>query len=391
MKILVITSSFPRTDKDPSGRFILDISSTLQKNGYAIIVLAPSDSNSRQIDNWNGVIVHRFSYFYPQRLMKLTYGNGIYYNAKANFLTFFQIPFFFLFEVYWGYKIAKKEKISIIHSHWLIPQGLVSLLIRMIYPVNVVITVHGSDIRLLPKFISKFVLSRADAIISPHPELTGILHSMQIPGVHEIPNITDETLFNSEISDTGIREELNVVSKKVITFIARLNDFKDPITFIKSIPYVIASEKEVTFLVVGDGPLKSDIEILVKKLEITRYVRLLGNRNDVNRILKISTIFTALSPYENIWSLVIIEAMKMKVPCIITNAGTTEQILQDNFHAILVSPRREVTLANAIIDLLRNESKRDFLVKNASSLIEGQFSTYSIEKKYSDLFSKLMR
>lgn len=319
--------------------------------------------------------------------MKLAYGNGIYYNAKANLLAFFQIPFFFLFEVYWGYKIAKKEKISVIHSHWLIPQGLASLLIRMVYPVKIIITVHGSDIRLLPKFISKFVLQHADAIVSPHPELTDILHSMQIPSVHEIPNIIDETIFNPEISDMGIHEELKITSKKVITFIARLNDFKDPITFIKSIPHVIASENDVTFLVVGDGPLKKEIENLVKKLGISRYVRLLGNRNDVNRILKISTIFTALSPYENIWSLVIIEAMKMNVPCIITNAGTTEKYLQDNFHAMLISPREEVPLALVIIDLLQNEGKRDFLIKNAHALMEGQFSTHHIEKKYDEIFS----
>ena len=177
-----------------------------------------------------------------------------------------------------------------------------------------------------------------DAIISPHPEITGLLHSLGDFKVKEIPNVIDESLFNPDIPSSGIREELGIKTTHVITFVARLNEFKDPLTLVKSIPFVVEQEPDVTFLIAGDGPLIEEVRSLVEALGIQKYVKVLGNRQDVNRILKISSVFVALSPYENIWSLVIIEAMKMGVPCIVTRAGTTEKYLRHNTDAILVPP-----------------------------------------------------
>ncbi|GEM_PF-1332477 len=387
--ILFITSGFPRTHNDSSARFILDLARALSRNGYPVFILAPYGEGSSREENWDGLKIFRFQYFLPNYWMRLAYGDGMLENIEKNMLLVFQVPFFVLMELLYEYRIVKKEKISIINAQRLIPQGIVTFLIKIVIPIRTIITVHGSDVRLPPRIFTKFFLKRADAIISPHPELTSILHSLGLPNVHEIPNIIDENNFNPEIPAETLRDELSISSKYVVTFIARLNDFKDPLTFVKSIPLILENESDVTFLIAGEGPLESQIRNHVEELEIDHYVRILGSRNDVNKILRISTIFTALSPFENIWSLVIVEAMKCKIPCIITNTGTTPNHLHDAHDAVLIPPRDEIALAREIVSLLHDDKKREEISDNALRLMESLFSVASIEEKYHRLISTI--
>jgi glycosyltransferase involved in cell wall biosynthesis len=391
LKILFITSGFPRNSDDHVARFILDFAAALSKKGYTIIILAPLDENIPLFEQWDGLKIFRFPYFYPKKYMKFAYGNGILYNLRRSYLAIFQIPFFFFSEFLYGLKIARTEKIDVIHAHWLIPQGLVLFFIKIFIPIKKVVSVHGSDLRIMPKSFSRLILRKMDAIISPHPEISDLLHSTGDFRIWEIPNVIDESLFNPDIPSSGVKEELDIKTTHVITFIARLNDFKDPITFVRSVPFVVEQEPDVTFLIAGDGPLMEEVRSLVKDLNIQRYIRVLGNRQDVNRILKISSVFVALSPYENIWSLVIIEAMKMGVPCIITNAGTTEKYLRTNLDAILIPPHDERSLARELIRLLHDDTLKNSLSKNGMYLMDSNFSTESIVNKYDRMISALFK
>lgn len=385
----MLTSGFPRTPEDPTARFILDLALALSDNGYTIIVLAPYSEGALREENWGGLKIYRFPYFYPGKLMGLAYGNGVWENLKNNILLVFQVPFFVLMEIIYGIRISKKEKISVVHANWLFPQAVASIFIRFFSPTKIIVTVHGSDIRVPPKWLSKIVLKRMDAIISPHPEITHLLESLDNFQVREIHNVIDESKFNLNLPQAGLTEELEIKTTHIITFVSRLNTFKDPITFVKCIPFVVEQEPDVTFIIAGDGPLMEEIRDLVEVLHIQKYIRVLGNRMDVNRILKASTVFVALSPYENIWSLVIIEAMKMGVPCIITNSGTTARYLQSDIDAILIPPMDERILSQKILQLIRDEKMRKFFSENGKRLTEGNFSTKSIVNKYNQVISGL--
>ena len=131
-----MTSGFPRTPEDPTARFILDLARSLTSTGYTIIVLAPLDAGALREEDRDGVKIYRFPYFYPEKSMKLAYGEGMLYNIRKSPLAAVQVPFFFLCEFLYGLKIARKEKVSVIHAHWLIPQGLIAVCIRCFFPVK---------------------------------------------------------------------------------------------------------------------------------------------------------------------------------------------------------------------------------------------------------------
>ena len=93
-----MTSGFPRIPEDPTARFILDLARSLTSSGYTIIVLAPLDAGAAREEDRDGVKVYRFPYFFPEKSMKLAYGEGMLYNIRRSTLAALQVPFFFLFE-----------------------------------------------------------------------------------------------------------------------------------------------------------------------------------------------------------------------------------------------------------------------------------------------------
>lgn len=386
MNVLVLTSSFPRYMGDYAGSVVYELIKALSKEeDIKIHVVAPSDINSETFERLHkNIYIYRFNYFSPQKWQKVAYGYGMPINLKESVLAKIQFPLFVLSFFLTGLRIAINQ-CDVIHANFIL-SGLIAIPIKKIIKKPVVLTVRGSDLRMMPKFLSKFALKKADAIISPHPELTEIVRSMGCD-VIEIPNVTDDNKFNPNIDASYFKEEFDITTQYIISFIGRLYEFKDPITFVKSVPHVLARDKNVKFFVVGDGPLKEKIKELVEKLNLQKFVILTGIRDDVNIILKNSTIFTALSPIENIWSNVIVESMKCGTPCIVTRSGLTGKYLVHKQSAYLVPPKNEVELANAILYLLEHIELREKLSKTAIGLMEELgFSTENAIKKTIEVY-----
>ena len=389
MNVLVLTSSFPRYEGDSTGNPIYELIKELSKNeDIKIHVIAPSDINSKTFERLHkNIYVYRFNYFIPHMWQKVTYGYGIPVNLKKSTLAKIQFPFFIL-SFFLNVLRISINQCDVIHAHFVL-SGLITIPIKYIIKKPLVLTVRGSGLRMMPKFLSKLAIEKADAIISPHPELTEIIRSMG-SDVIEIPNIVDDDKFNPYIETSYFKDEFDITTQYIISFIGRFYEFKDPITFVKSVPHVLARNKNVIFFMVGMGPLKNKIKELVEKMNLQKFIILTGKRKDVNVILKISTIFTALSPIENIWSNVIIEAMKCGTPCIVTRSGSTEKYLAHKQTAYLVPPKNEVELANAILYLLEHEDLREKISKKAIILLEESgFSTENVVKKTIEVYKKV--
>jgi glycosyltransferase involved in cell wall biosynthesis len=285
---------------------------------------------------------------------------------------------------------------DIIHAHTVFPDGVAGALLRKhMIDKPLCITAHGSDVRLLsqnPLCKDQIirVLVASDAIISGHPEITGLVRHLGRDEVAEIPNGVDLEKFNPRISGDRIRKECNVREEHIISFIANLIPFKDPETFVRSVPLVLRERDDIRFLVVGDGPLRVSIENLSRALEVDEYVIFAGRRKDVNLILAASDIFVALSPVENIWSTTILESMAAGTPCIVTKAGTTERHLMHGETAYLIEKKNPKALAEAILHLLSNKEMCLKLAQNGRRLVQERFDIRQSGKQIRELYSHML-
>jgi len=91
-------------------------------------------------------------------------------NLRKNWRLARVIPFYILFQFISLVRIVRKENVQIIHAHWIIPQGLVAVIYKMICnrKIKILATIHGSDFwsfnNPFGKILKKFIISRVDCL-----------------------------------------------------------------------------------------------------------------------------------------------------------------------------------------------------------------------------------
>ena len=366
-QVCMLATSFPRFDGDYAGTFVFQTALGLVRQGISVTVVAPGSAGSPKQETMDGIQVLRFAYWWPLRHQAVAYGDGIPANLRRP-VTWIQIPSFMLCFLSAALRTAQSH--DLIHVHWL-PLACVGYLSKKIFHIPLAVTTHGSDIRMVPAAITRLLLGLADAVLATTSELEMLLRELGCPAIHRVPLPIDDTKFNPQVDATPTRRELDIGEQEpVVAFIGRLDSFKDPLTLVEAAPKVLARRPDVAFLIVGDGPLMPDAQRRVVELGLGNQVRLTGVRPDIPEILKLTTLFLALSPVENVWSTTIGEAMSVGIPCIITAAGQSAHFFSNQANCYLVPPKDPNSLAAAILHLVDDATLRQKLIAGGRKLLE---------------------
>lgn len=368
--VLFVTTSFPRFTGDFAGSFVFRFAKYLTQAGTPVTVLAPGAPGAPTVDVIEDVRIYRFAYFYPRKLQCLAYtSGGILANIRHSWLARLQIPLLF-----WSTFLAilrHQNRFDVIHCHWL-PTAIAALLAR---PFNrnqsaIAFTNWGSDTRHLPTWLSRWTIPRLDGCISTAVETDEHLKSLGRTEFRRIMAPVDEERFTPSTVGSDLRDELGLPKDvPVLTFIGRLDSFKDPLTFIRAC--AILKQQGVSFIapIAGDGNLMSSCQQEINHHDLSGCTLLLGMRTDPERLLKITTATVHISPIENTWANTIAEAMFMGIPVILSNAGYTQQTFTNEKDCLIIPAQDPTALANALKRLIENEGLRHALSMGAKSLL----------------------
>lgn len=168
-RILVLTSTFPRWENDPEPAFVYELSRRVADE-YNITVLAPRSPGAKDQETMDGMRVIRFPYFLRSRENLATHSGGILGRLKANPVNYLLVPFFLLGQLLALIKLLRQEQFDIVHSHWIIPQGLtaVAALALTRHKILLICTSHGGDLyglqgRLFEK-LKRWIINHSQAI-----------------------------------------------------------------------------------------------------------------------------------------------------------------------------------------------------------------------------------
>lgn len=170
--------------------------------------------------------------------------------------------------------------------------------------------------------------------------------------------------------------------------VARLSPEKDFPTLIQAIPYVLPEHPEFRLSIVGEGKERPLLEQLIRQLELTDRVRLLGERRDVPELLEQAALFVSSSSTEGI-SLTLLEAMAVGLPIVATAVGGNPEVVQDGATGYLVPAGDPKSLAHAIN---RHLSQRDTwkpMSQLARQRVETQFNIERMIYEYEDIYRDL--
>ena len=391
MKICIVTTSFKMHFQSTTGGIVYELAKAFREKGLEIYTVAPHAPQLKEREIMDGIFVYRFRYAYPSKIEKIAYiGSGIPTTLKKNLIAKLEFPFFLLSFIYTTIKISKY--CDIIHAQWVL-SGLIAIISKYLNRKPLVITCRGSDVRGQNTKLLKLIFDRADALISPHPEITQILKKTNTKTpIYEINNFINLQKYHPGQISLRLFQEFQINSNtKIITFVGYFSDIKDPLTFIYSIEEVIKNIPQIKYLLVGDGILRSSIEKYIKQNNLQNFIILAGARDDVPDILRITTIFVALSPIENVWSNALLEAIATKVPCIITDAGHSKKIFKDRINAYIIPPKNPKALANAIIELIQDQNMRINISNNAYKDFIPLFDKNNIINRHLEIFNDLLK
>lgn len=164
-------------------------------------------------------------------------------------------------------------------------------------------------------------------------------------------------------------------SFQIIT-VGRLHPSKGHDVLIAAVNMLLNAGHDIKLTIVGAGPQRSNLESLVKNLNLSDIVNFTGSlsEDEIIQHLRQSDLFVLASHMEPL-GVVYMEAMAMEVATIGTNAGGVPEIITDRDDGLLVPPRDHVALAEAIELLIQNPQLRLQLARNGRKSIIQRFDS----------------
>jgi glycosyltransferase involved in cell wall biosynthesis len=161
------------------------------------------------------------------------------------------------------------------------------------------------------------------------------------------------------------------------------------LTAVRAAARVVAQVPEAVFCLVGDGPERSRIENEIARLGLADHVRLLGERDDVARLLHAFDLYVLCSVTEGL-SLSILEAMAAGLPVVATRVGGNPELLDQGRAGILTPARDPDALADAIIDLLTNREKASALGLAARERARRSFDIRPVARRLEEIYERAL-
>jgi len=390
-KLLVIASTFPRWRNDVVPPFVYELSKRLTKN-FAVFVLAPHSQNAKKKEIMDGMKIFRFKYWFGENLVA---DGAILPNLRKNKLYWIQVPFFLISELICAYKIIKKNKINLVHAHWIIPQGFMVVILKKIFFPNlkIIVTSHGGDVFGMQKlnFLKRKIINNSSSMTVVSSAIKEKIRRLKIRKdlpIHIISMGIDTTLFNSDKKDNLIRKKYEIKGLFIL-FVGRLSEKKGVKYLIQAMPYILKKKPEAKLIILGDGENRKELKRQVDQKKLNDSVKFLGfvPNNMTNKFFATADIFVGpsiIAPGGDTegFGLVFVEAMASGCVTIASDLPAIHDIITHKKTGFFVPMKKPYAIAKIIININFKTVRK---IKNNAIKKAKEFDWKIISQKYKEV------
>jgi glycosyltransferase involved in cell wall biosynthesis len=323
MKILTVTTSYPRRVDDMAGRFIESACLALAARGHAITVLCPHETGLPLSETRGGITVRRFRYA-PDALEKVAYGNGIPDNLRNSWRAWLALPSFLL-----ALRGAVKNECAahdVIHAHWA-PCGLAAAQGK----TPLAVSLRGSD--LADNFVYRKILQsacrRADAVICVSAEIREkILAAGYAKEALAIPNGID--LPDAPTDKDELKKQLGIPENCFcVLAVGRLAAVKNYATLLRGFSLLRKDCVDPRLIILGEGCEREKLKRLAAELGLGNSVIFAGEVpfEKVKSYLGATDVF-AISSLREGRSNALLEAIAAGLPVVASDADGVGAIVR---------------------------------------------------------------
>jgi len=290
-------------------------------------------------------------------------------------------------------ELFETERFDLIHAHdWVVGRAAVELKNRLGLPL--ISTIHATEIgrggsldgeyRRKVRDIERLLVEQSDGIICCSNYMLD--HIQYVLGavktkIRVIPNGVEASRFNNgrqpQLIPTGVSED-----RKTILYVGRIVREKGIFTLLDAFEKLRKQGKDVSLVLVGEGPLKEDLAKEVLRRKLNDRVKLAGfvDEKKLVSLYNSSDAFVLPSHYEP-FGMVALEAMASRVPVVVSDVGGLSEIVEDGITGVKVPAANPSTLAEGILRVLEDRELSEQLKENAYRAVQERYRWDMIAEK----------
>lgn len=394
MKILVISHLFPRPNDMTYGTFVWQWAKAMEEANHKIVIISPVPKSifplNKITKKWNKYSeipsffrINNIDVYYP-RYWVLPW--GLFYQISGKFMV--------LGAKYPLKQLIKKNKFDLVHSHEILPDGYLGLMIKQSYKLPLVITNHGATLQTIIhknnqcKLLSKKILANTDKIIVVSKKLKSILNTefSITKNIYIIPNgINPKYIINKK----GGGENRKKKDIKILS-VSRLTKEKGIELNILAIEKLIDDYPNIKYYILGDGPEKSYLYRMINRNKLQNNIILLGAK-PIEKVMEYMSkidVFSLPSWVES-FGIVYIEAMAHEKPVIACRGEGTEDYIINRYNGFLIKKQDLNELVETLRYCIKNPKKMKIIGKNAKKTIINNYTWSNSVKLTIDVYKKV--
>lgn len=283
--------------------------------------------------------------------------------------------------------VIERQGIDVVHAH---TSHAVSLAAVAMLGLRVPIVVaRRVDFPLHANMGTRWKYGRAREIIAVSRAVADIVATagLGVP-VTVIHDATDVARVAAPADATTLASLGVPAGAPLVVQVAQLVPHKDPLTFVRAIAVAQRHVPALHALLVGDGPLRGDVEREVAEQGLSRVLHVVGYRTDADALLAAADVVTLSSREEGMGS-VLLDAFVFGRPVAATRAGGIPEIVHECETGLLVSAGADDALGRAIALLLTDHALANRLGTTARASAQA-FSIDAITTKTRDVYLRVL-
>jgi glycosyltransferase involved in cell wall biosynthesis len=335
--VVVIATTFPAHPGDGTPEFVLTLSRSVPR--YDVTVVAPRMPGAPDDEVIDGVRVRRVPYF-PRRWEGLA-ADAIMPTLRAERWRIIEVPFLVGAMLFAAWREVRRHRAAVVNPHWILPAGLIALVLRALCRVPYVVTVHGADAYTLRSgvgaWLKRRVLRNAAAVLPVSNDIARTL------------GIEDAPVLRMGVDTAAVRAAVERRPEDgLLVYIGRLADKKGVDVLLDAVARLDGARLEI----LGDGPDRGALETKAARLGLDERVRFLGRQPASEVLAALARAQVVVIPSRmgsggdmEGTPVVLCEAMAAGVPVVASDLGGLGECIVDGTTGLLVPPDDAVALA----------------------------------------------
>ena len=383
MNVLFLTHSFPRSEGDAAGSFILRLAVALRNEDVKVQVVAPAAPGVPEADEFDGIRVERFRYA-PRRYERLAYTGTMASDVASSWTAKLALVGFLGSDFVHAVRAKRNFEPQVVHAHWWFPNGVVGTWVGGLAHIPLVTTLHGTDVRLVRSVgvarpLFGHVLKHSAAVTTVSRWLKDETEAL-VPGVH--PQVAPMPVATDRFGPGNSRDSGRLL------FVGRLNEQKG----LDHLLHALATMKVRTNLdVVGDGPDRRSLENLARELGVQSRVTWHGQvpQSALPALYQRAAAIVVPSVEEGL-GLVAVEALLCETPVVAFDSGGLRDVIQHEKTGLLVKAGDRAALAATLDDLLARDGRGGQLGRAGRLYALSAFAPESAARRYAEIYKQVL-